>query len=78
MVGPGMDNFDATIQKEFPIHESIRMQFRADVFDFFNHQDFYATVGSGRTFSTAATGPFGTITSAQDPRVLQFSLRLVF
>ena len=75
-IGPGLDDFDAMLQKEFPIRENMRLQFRWDVFDFFNHPNFNNPVGPGRTFSTAAS--FGAITSAQDPRDMQFSLRLVF
>ncbi len=78
VVGPGLDNFDTTIQKGFPIRESMSLQFRLDIFDLFNHPNFSPPVGSGRTFSTAANSPFGSITSAQDPRDMQFSLRLVF
>jgi hypothetical protein len=78
VVGPGLDNFDATIQKEFPIREAMRLQFRADVFDLLNHPNFNAPVGSGRTFNAAANSSFGSITSALDPRDMQFSLRLAF
>ena len=78
VLGPGLDNFDATIQKQFPLRESLNLQFRLDIFDFFNHPNFNAPIGSGRTFSTAANSPFGSITSAQDPREMQFSLRLAF
>lgn len=78
VVGPGLDNFDTTIQKVFPIRESMNLQFRLDIFDLFNHPNFNPPVGSGRTFSTAANSPFGSITSAQDPRDMQFSLRFVF
>ena len=78
VVGPGLDNFDATLQKQFPLRETMNLQFRLDIFDFFNHPNFNAPVGSGRTFSTAANSPFGSITSSQDPREMQFSLRLAF
>jgi Carboxypeptidase regulatory-like domain/TonB-dependent Receptor Plug Domain len=78
VIGPGLDNFDATIQKEFPVREHIKLNFRLDIFDFLNHPNFNAPVGSGRTFSTATNSPFGSITNAQDPREMQFSLRLVF
>jgi hypothetical protein len=78
VIGPGFDNFDATIQKEFPVHDNMTLQFRVDLFDFFNHPNFNAPVGSGRIFSTAANSPFGSITSAQDPREMQFSLRFAF
>jgi hypothetical protein len=76
VTGPGLDDFDATLQKQFPIRESMRLQFRLDIFDFFNHPNFNAPVGAGRTYST--TSSFGQITSANDPRDMQFSLRLAF
>jgi hypothetical protein len=76
VTGPGLDDFDFTLQKQFPIRENMNLQFRWDVFDFFNHPNFNPPVGAGRTLSTAAS--FGSITSAQDPRDMQFSLRLAF
>ena len=76
VIGPGLDDFDASIQKQFPVRENMNLQFRLDVFDFFNHPNFNAPVGAGRTYSTATS--FGSITSANDPRDMQFSLRLAF
>jgi hypothetical protein len=80
VIGPGLDDFDASIQKEFPVREDMRLQFRVDIFDFFNHPNLSAPIGSGRTFQAPTAVPFtlGTITSAQDPRDMQFSLRLAF
>jgi len=76
VTGPGLDDFDATLQKEFPVRENMNLQFRLDVFDFFNHPNFNAPVGAGRTYSASTS--FGAITSANDPRDMQFSLRLAF
>jgi len=76
VIGPGLDDFDASIQKEFLVRENTRLQFRLDVFDFFNHPNFNAPVGAGRTFSSSSS--FGSVTSANDPRDMQFSLRLAF
>jgi hypothetical protein len=76
VIGPGLDNFDATLQKQFSVRESMRLQFRLDIFDFFNHPNLNAPIGAGRLFSAASS--FGQITSAQDPRDMQFSLRLTF
>ena len=73
--GPGLNDFDATFQKNFAIRESMQLQFRADMFDFFNHPNFNQP---NRFFLPAGAKPFGQITSAQDPRVTQFSLRLAF
>jgi hypothetical protein len=77
VTGPGIDDFDATFQKNFAIRESVQLQFRADIFDFFNHPNFNQP---NRFYQPAAAKPFtfGTITSANDPRVTQFSLRLAF
>jgi hypothetical protein len=87
VIGPGLDDFDATLQKQFPIRESMNLQFRLDIFDFFNHPNFNAPIGAGRTCPSgtiltpcevAGNTSFGAITSANDPRDMQFSLRLAF
>jgi Carboxypeptidase regulatory-like domain len=74
VTGPGIENFDATFQKNFPIRETTQIQFRADIFDFFNHPNFNQP---NRIF-TATPSAFGSISSALDPRIMQFSLRLAF
>jgi len=74
VTGPGTNNFDATFQKDFLIQENIKLQFRADMFDFFNHPNFNQP---NRIF-TATPSTFGKISSAIDPRIMQFSLRLAF
>jgi carboxypeptidase family protein len=87
VIGPGLDDFDATLQKQFPIRENMNLQFRLDMFDFFNHPNFNAPIGAGRTCPTGVTlsscqvpgnTSFAAITSANDPRDMQFSLRLTF
>ncbi len=77
VTGPGLNAFDATFQKNFAIRENIQLQFRADIFDFFNHPNFNQP---NRFYQPATAQPFtfGKITSASDPRVSQFSLRLAF
>jgi len=37
LVGPGFANVNLSIAKEFPIHESIALEVRADAFNVFNH-----------------------------------------
>lgn len=76
VIGPGLHDFDGTLEKRFRIRESTSLQFRVDVFNLFNHPNFNSPLGPGRTFSTAAS--FGAVTSVQDPRDMQFSLRFVF
>src|ERR1035437_1396151 len=74
VIGPGINNFDATFQKNFSLRENMQLQFRADIFDFFNHPNFNQP---NRVF-TATPSAFGSISSAQDPRIMQFSLRFAF
>jgi hypothetical protein len=74
VIGPGTNDFDATLQKNFVFRESRQLQFRADIFNFFNHPNFNQP---NRIFTTGPSN-FGTISSANDPRIMQFSLRYAF
>ena len=74
VIGPGTNDFDATFQKNFSLRENMQVQFRADMFDFFNQPNFNQP---NRIF-TATPSAFGSISSALDPRILQFSLRFAF
>jgi hypothetical protein len=67
---PGYNNWDISIQKYFPVHESVRFQFRLDMFNAFNHTNFYAP----NTFNGG--GAFGTIGSSFSPRQMQAALKL--
>ena len=40
LYGPGLINFDMSLQKEFNIKEKVRLQFRVDAFNVFNHANF--------------------------------------
>lgn len=60
--------------------ERLRVQFRAELFNFLNHTNYG---NPNASFSPGPDGPnrsatFGTITSARDPRIIQFGLRLIF
>ncbi len=67
---PHYNNWDIGIQKNFPIVESTRLEFRVDMFNAFNHANFYAP-----NTSYGATS-FGTITETWTPRIMQAALRL--
>jgi hypothetical protein len=69
---PGSVNFDAGVMKYFPIHEQIRIQFRGELFNLFNHPNF----GMPNTMLGAPN--FGAITTAADGRIIQLSLKLYF
>ena len=70
--GPGLHLWDISIYKNFKVTERVRMQFRAEMFNAFNHTNF---AGVGTTF---ASSTYGQITSAREPRQVQFGLRLNF
>jgi hypothetical protein len=67
----GIKNFDFALQKATTLHESIRLEFRAEFFNIFNRVQFAAPV------TTLGSTTFGQIlTQSNKPRQIQFSLRL--
>jgi len=40
LAGPGINNWDISLQKEFSMRERLRLQLRADTFNTFNHTQF--------------------------------------
>ena len=70
--GPRMFNFDMGLLKNNRIGERYNLQFRAEFFNAFNNVNF------NMPNSTFTSAQFGRITSALDPRILQFSLKLLF
>ncbi len=74
--GPDFVNTDFSVIKHFvlPYRESMRLDFRAEFFNVFNHAQFGTP---GVDISTPST--FGIINSTvNNPRVMQFALKLVF
>jgi Carboxypeptidase regulatory-like domain len=75
--GPHYSNFDIGLQKHFPITEEIRMEFRADAFNAFNHTNFELPGASG-TADITSPSTFGVISTDVAARVLQLALRVDF
>jgi hypothetical protein len=84
--GPGQLEFDASLSRIFTLHESLNLEVRAEAFNVINHTNFIApATGTGipgistSGISLAQTSSvFGQITSAGDPRILQFAMKLNF
>jgi Carboxypeptidase regulatory-like domain len=72
--GPATQDWDFAVHKQFTISEAKYFQFRAEMFNIFNHTNFYNPDGH---FSDGPT-EFGRITQAQDPRLVQFALKFFF
>jgi hypothetical protein len=68
---PGYNNWDMSIQKYFLIQERLRLQFRLDMFNTFNHTNYYMP-------NTTYGGGLGTINEAFPPRLMQLGLKLSF
>ena len=77
---PGIVDFDLSVIKDTAINEKMKLQFRGEAFNFVNHRNL-GTPGS--SFSPGSNGlnassTFGVITSARDPRIMQFGMKLIF
>ena len=72
--GPDFVNTDFSIIKHFPIRESVGLDFRAEIFNLFNHTQFGLP---GNDFDSGSN--FGVITSTvNNPRLIQFAVKLKF
>jgi hypothetical protein len=72
LTGPGFQNVNASLVKNTRLSERLNLQFRAEAFNLFNHPNFNLP----DNFLGSPT--FGRITSARDPRHIQFGLKLLF
>jgi len=79
VIGPGFANTDFSILKRTKITESVRVEFRAEAFDIFNHANF------GQPGRVVGASNFGVISSTRFPtgdsgssRQLQFAMKVVF
>jgi hypothetical protein len=68
---PGLKNLDLSLSKSFAITEGKRLQFRAESFNFTN------TPAFGQPGTTLNGLGVGQITSAGDPRRIQFGLKFI-
>ncbi len=71
--GPGISQTDFVVIKNIPATEKTHFEFRAEVFNVFNHTQFYNPDGN----STDGT-QFGQVTQVKDPRLMQFALKFYF
>lgn len=69
---PGLTTTDLSIVRSFSVREVMRIQFRGELFNLFNHTNFNFP-------NVVADNPnFGTISSAQDPRQIQLAVKILF
>jgi hypothetical protein len=86
--------WDFAIHRDFPLHESIRLQFRAELFNVLNHPNFASPIGNifdprfglstqmlGQSLSNgnvAGGGGLSPLYQLGGPRSVQFALKLFF
>ncbi|HKE57845.1 MAG TPA: carboxypeptidase-like regulatory domain-containing protein [Pyrinomonadaceae bacterium] len=70
--GPDYQNVNASLVKNTALTERVNLQFRAEFFNLFNHPN----LNLPDNFLGSPT--FGVISSARDPRHIQFGLKLLF
>ena len=72
MRGPGSWNFDIAMSRRILIKEQSAIELRAEAFNILNH------VNLTNPTTTLNSTLFGKVTSALDPRIMQFALKLLF
>jgi hypothetical protein len=70
--GPGYVSFNTALYKTFPITERFSTQFRAEAFNVANHPNFESVS------TNVGSGSYGQVTSARDPRILEFAIKLIY
>ena len=71
--GPAFNATDLALMKDFPLMgESLRLQLRGEAFNAFNQ------VALGNPVTNVASGAFGRIRSAGDPRIMQIAVKILW
>ena len=83
--GPGINDWDISIMKNFNFTESRYLQFQANFFNAFNHVQFYSPTSDGGAVGGASQfGEVSTDSSPSNspyyrgPRIVQFALKIYF
>lgn len=75
IIGPGYTDLDLALERSFTLPRATQLLFRAEGFNLANHPNFNNPNPSTDTYGS---GSFGKLSTAFDPRQLQFSLKLLF
>lgn len=78
--GPGVNNWDVAVFRNFRLRERFNLQFRWELYNVFNHTQFDGLDTTARfdPQGNQINARFGQFTSAASARILQFNLRLTF
>jgi len=84
--GPGIKNFDFSVVKNWRMGDQYYIQFRAEMFNAFNHPNFrfvdtnlsFDNVEGSETFGKPLNPSFGILTATRGSREVQFGLKFSF
>jgi hypothetical protein len=78
--GPGINNWDLSFVKNFPIREPLKLQFRAEMYNAFNHTQFSGVDSTARFDANGnqVNTTLGQFNGARTPRQMQMALRFTF
>jgi len=84
--GFGAWQMDLAVRRDFPIHERLKLQLRAEAFNIFNHPNFGSVDGQvgdprfGQATGTVANslGILSPLYQTGGPRSMQFALKIIF
>jgi hypothetical protein len=91
--GFGVTQWDFAVHRDFPIRESLKLQFRAEMFNVLNHPNFGQPIGGigaqhfgqstqmlgqSLNFQNQGGGGFSPLYQIGGPRSTQFALKLIF
>ena len=81
--GPGINNWDMGVGKDFRLAERFSFQFRAEAFNIFNHAQYGVDPLTNTTIGAAVDqnvndGVFGRVTAARPGRIIQLGGKFIF
>jgi hypothetical protein len=79
--GPGLIDFDFSVVKDTKVFERLNVQFRAEIFNMFNHTNFNPPLVNNVLFNQdgSTNGAAGALDSTStSSRQVQFALKLIF
>ena len=77
---PGINNWNISLFKNFPMGGSRRLQFRWEIYNLLNHTQFSTLDNTARFDALGAqvNPAFGKATAARNPRIMQGAIRFTF
>lgn len=82
--GPGINQWDISVFKNFHFTENIQFQLRFETFNTFNHTQFAGIntaiypANPGQTVTPSTVGTSGQVNSTRDPRTIQLGAKFYF